>query len=275
MSAPPDLYGVIGHPVSHSRSPQIHRLFASQTGQNLDYVLLDAEPGEFVDVVTEFRDRGGRGLNVTVPFKEEAYAIATRCSQRARLAGAVNTLAWLDGELIGDNTDGTGLTRDLEANLGVRIEGASVLLVGAGGAARGVVAPLLDCGARRLVVANRTPERATELVARFGSSPRLRSIALGDVGGPFDLVVNATSASLKGQIPAIPAAAVGATTFCYDMMYATEPTAFLLWARDHGAGGSADGLGMLVEQAAESFFLWRGIRPDTAAVLEQVRSSLD
>jgi len=275
MSASPDLYGVIGHPVSHSRSPQIHRLFASQTGQNMDYVLLDAEPGEFVDVVNEFRDRGGKGLNVTVPFKEEAYAIAARCSERARLAGAVNTLAWLDGELIGDNTDGAGLTRDLEANLGANIEGASVLLVGAGGAARGVVAPLLDRGARSLVVANRTPERAAELVARFGSSPRLRSMALGDVCDPFDLVVNATSASLKGQVPAIPAAAVGTTTFCYDMMYATEPTAFLLWARDHGAGGVADGLGMLVEQAAESFFLWRGIRPDTRAVLKQMRSSLE
>jgi len=274
MAGATDLYGVIGHPVAHSRSPLIHRLFASRTGQHMEYVLLDAAPGEFVDVVTEFRERGGKGLNVTVPYKEEAYGMATCRTERARLAGAVNTLAWQDGGLLGDNTDGAGLIRDLQANLGVGIEGSSILLAGAGGAARGVVGPLLDCGARRLVIVNRTPERAAALAARFGSAPRLRAMAFEELTSAFDLVINATSASLYGQVPPIPGAAVGSGTFCYDMMYGREPTAFLRWAEANGAGGSADGLGMLVEQAAESFLLWRGVRPETGPVLEQVRLSL-
>lgn len=269
-----DLYGVIGHPVAHSRSPQIHRIFASHTGQRMDYVLVDAEPGEFAEAVQAFRDRGGKGLNVTVPFKERAFAIAARVAERARIAGAVNTLTWIDDDLLGDNTDGAGLIRDLQTNLGMVLEGAHILLAGAGGAARGVIGPLLDSGARSVVVANRTPERAAALVDCFGSPSRLSSIPFAGITGPFDLIVNATSASLHGQAPAIPRQAVSAATFCYDMMYASGPTAFLQWARSRGAGGTADGLGMLVEQAAESFMLWRGIRPETDSVLDEVRRSL-
>jgi shikimate dehydrogenase len=274
MGSAPDLYGVIGHPVAHSRSPLIHRLFATRTGERMDYVLLDAAPGEFAAVVAEFHNGGGKGLNVTVPYKQEAYGIATRRTERARLAGAVNTLAWLDGDLLGDNTDGAGLVRDLQVNLGIGLEGSSILLLGAGGASRGVVGPLLDCGARRVVIANRTHERADALAARFGMSPRLGSMPLENLTSNFDLVVNATSASLYGEVPQIPRTAIGPGTFCYDMMYGREPTVFLRWAEANGAGGWADGLGMLVEQAAESFLVWRGVRPDTGPVLAEVRRSL-
>ena len=264
--SPADLYGVIGHPVAHSRSPRIHGLFAEQTGQRIRYEAIDAPPGAFARIAGEFRQRGGLGLNVTLPYKEDACRLATRLTDRARQAGAVNTLAWKDAEVLGDNTDGIGLVRDLEDNLGFAITGSRILLAGAGGAALGAVGPLLAHGAARVVIANRTAERATALVARFGSPARLEASPYGELTGPFDLIVNATAASLAGQVPPIPARAAGPGTYCYDMMYAAEPTPFLRWAEARGAGGSADGLGMLVEQAAESFALWRGVRPDTGPV---------
>ncbi len=270
----PDLYGLIGHPVAHSRSPLIHRLFAAQTGQDMSYVLLDADPAEFDDVVADFRNRGGKGLNVTVPHKEAAFRLSGPRTERARMAGAVNTLAWQDGDLLGDNTDGAGLVRDLQTNLGIRLEDATILVAGAGGAASGIIGPLLDCGAGCIVIANRTPERADTLVARFRSCPQLQSAPFPEVRGDFDLIINATSASLSGQVPPVPDTAVGPTTFCYDLMYSKDPTAFLAWAVARGARDSADGLGMLVEQAAESFLVWRGIRPATAPVLDEVRRSL-
>jgi len=240
----------------------------------MNYELVDATPGQFAEAVEAFRTRGGKGLNVTLPFKERAFTMASRLSERAQVAGAVNTLSWVDDELRGDNTDGAGLIRDLRTNLGVALEDAHVLLAGAGGAARGAIGPLLDSGAAGVVVANRTPERAAVLIERFGSPSRLISASFDDVTGPFDLIVNATSASLRDQVPPIPQRAVGPATFCYDMMYADKPTAFVRWARSSGAGGSADGLGMLVEQAAESFLLWRGIRPETGPVLAELRGSL-
>lgn len=269
-----DLYGVIGHPVAHSFSPRIHRIFAARTAQHMNYVLVDAAPGEFAEAVEAFRARGGKGLNVTLPFKERAFTMASRLTERARVAGAVNTLSWVDDVLRGDNTDGAGLIRDLRTNLDLVLEGAHVLLAGAGGAASGVIGPLLDSGVDGIVVANRTPERAAALIDRFGAPSRLSAASFDDLTGPFDLIVNATSAGLRDQVPPIPQRAVGSGTFCYDMMYADEPTAFIRWARSSGAARSADGLGMLVEQAAESFLLWRGIRPETGPVLAELRGKL-
>lgn len=276
MSEPaPGLYGLVGHPVAHSRSPLIHRRFAAETGERLDYVLINIPPGGFVHGVGEFRDRGGLGLNVTLPYKGEALEYATELSERARRAQAVNTLAWReDGGVLGDNTDGAGLVRDIEHNLGFAIGGARVLLMGAGGAARGALPPLVDAVPREIVIANRTASRARRL-AETGAGPvPVTGGGYGELEGPFDLVVNATSASLAGEVPALPDDAIGAATLCYDMMYEAGLTVFLRWARDRGAGGLADGTGMLVEQAAESFALWRGVRPDTAGALAEVRAAL-
>jgi shikimate dehydrogenase len=269
-----DLYGVMGHPVSHSKSPRIHSAFARQTRQDLVYRAIEVAPGDFPQAVARFRAAGGRGLNVTLPFKEEAYRIAETRSPRAERAGAVNTLGvGADGHLWGDNTDGVGLVRDLTRNLGLALAGRALLLLGAGGAARGVVGPLLAEGPVALVVANRTRGRGEALALDFGSLGPVSACGFEDLAGQrFDLVINATSASLQGEVPPLPADLLAAGGWCYDMMYADAPTAFVRWGSAHGAAGASDGLGMLVEQAAESFYLWRGVCPETAPVIAALRS---
>ncbi|MFN3987055.1 MAG: shikimate dehydrogenase [Rhodocyclaceae bacterium] len=273
-----DRYAVIGNPIAHSKSPQIHAAFARQTGQSLSYEALLAPLDDFAGTVRRFAAAGGRGANVTVPFKLEAHALADTLSARARAAGAVNTLVF-DGEhLIGDNTDGAGLVRDLTANLGVTLAGARILLLGAGGAARGVVLPLLAGAPAGLVIANRSEARAQALVAAFAAdagAARLEALPFAALAGMhFDVVINATSASLADQAPDLPAGLYAPGALAYDMMYGPAETPFLRAARTDAATRMADGLGMLVEQAAESFLLWRGVRPDTATVLADLRARI-
>jgi shikimate dehydrogenase len=269
LNEPLDQYGVIGHPVAHSWSPFIHGQFARQTGQAIAYRLHDVPSERFREHVLDFAAAGGRGLNVTIPHKLAAAALATELSERARRAGAVNTLKFDGGRLFGDNTDGAGLVRDLGANLELPLAGRRILIVGAGGAARGVIAPLLELRPRELVIAARAGEKARALAADFsGSAVRLSGCALAALPrGPFDLLINATSASLIGEVPEVADEAVGPTTTCYDMAYSPARTPFERWALEHGCERAVQGWGMLVEQAAESFELWRGVRPDTAPVL--------
>lgn len=274
MTAKPDQYVVIGNPVAHSKSPAIHAQFAAQTGESIAYERLAAPLDDFAACVQHFMQSGGRGANVTVPFKLEAFALATQLTPRAQAAGAVNTLSFDDGRIVGDNTDGVGLVRDIVHNAGVVLEGRRILLLGAGGAARGVVMPLLAERPQQLVVANRTFARAQELVQSFpAAAPVLKAAAFDDLSGQFDVIINATSASLSADLPAVPATLFGPQVFVYDMMYAATPTVFMQWAAQHGAR-VRDGLGMLVEQAAESFFVWRGARPDTAPVYAALRAQL-
>ena len=271
-----DRYAVIGNPVAHSKSPLIHAAFARQTGQKLSYEALLAPLDGFAATVMEFRRAGGRGMNVTVPFKLEAHALATALSARAQAAGAVNTLEFRpDGTVFGDNTDGAGLVRDLTDNLACPLSGRAVLLLGAGGAARGALLPLLRRSPSRLAVANRTAERAEDLARRFAAEAG--GCVLSACGYPalageaFDVVINATSASLSDEAPLLPPGLYAPGALAYDMMYGKGDTPFLAAARADGAARLADGLGMLVEQAAESFQLWRGLRPDTAPVLAALR----
>jgi shikimate dehydrogenase len=272
----PDRYAVIGHPVAHSRSPFIQARFALQTGQSLVYTTIDATPEAFAPTVNTFLAGGGKGLNVTVPHKEAAARLATELTPRARRAGAVNTLMRrADGTVLGDNTDGAGLARDLLNNHHIRIAGRRVLLLGAGGAARGVLAPLLGLKPAALTIANRTPDKAQALEQLFGDLGNLRARGIDMLGDEtFDIVINATSASLAGDVPPLPATAVDRQTFCYDMAYGKEDTAFVRWAQERGCARAAMGLGMLVEQAAESFHLWRGVRPDTASVLSELTAQM-
>jgi shikimate dehydrogenase len=270
----PDRYAVFGHPVGHTRSPWIHARFAALTGQSLSYVARDVPRGGFDAALAEFLAAGGKGLNITLPHKLAAFRAAPRLTPRAQRAGAVNTLAVQPEGLLGDNTDGAGMLRDLQANLGIEIADRRVLLLGAGGAARGALPALLDAGPRELVIANRSAARAAALAADFAADRPLAGIGLEAARGPFDLVVNATSASLAGEVPALSGDAIGPASFCYDMAYGTGPTAFMRWAGERGAAGVADGIGMLVEQAAESFELWRGVRPPTAPVLAELRRQL-
>lgn len=266
-----DHYAVFGNPIAHSKSPLIHAAFARQTGQDMDYTALLAPLDGFVECVAAFRAGGGAGANVTVPFKEQAYALASRRSARAEVAGAVNTLHFKGSEIYGDNTDGVGLIVDLTRNLGVTLEGRRILLMGAGGAARGVVLPLLEHQPAALFIANRTPERAKELAARFQHLGHVEGGGYDAVDGArYDLVINATAASLASELPPLPERIFAADAFAYDMMYGRD-TPFLALARQAGAR-TADGLGMLVEQAAEAFWLWRGVRPDTAPVIAMLRS---
>jgi len=271
-----DRYVVIGQPVAHSKSPDIHARFAAQTGQRLAYERLAAPLDGFAASVRAFIEAGGRGANVTVPFKLEAFELADTLSDRARAAGAVNTLSFDGGRIAGDNTDGVGLVADIVGNAGVALAGRRILLVGAGGAARGVMLPLLRERPARLLVANRTPERAAELARRFAAQGPVAAATFGqlETEAPFDVIVNATSASLDAELPPLPPSLFGAGSFCYDMMYGAAPTVFLRFAASHGAR-TRDGLGMLVEQAAESFFVWRGVRPQTAPVLAGLRARLN
>jgi shikimate dehydrogenase len=270
-----DHYAVMGNPVAHSKSPRIHTLFAEQTSQQLLYEAILVEKNCFKEAVADFLQRGGKGLNITVPFKEEAWALATTRSERAERAGAVNTLI-LDqnGRHFGDNTDGAGLVRDLLQNHGTTLKNKRLLLVGAGGAARGVIEPLLNENPALLVIANRTADKAIELARLFCELGHTEGCGLDDVAGQsFDLIINATAASLAGQVPALPDSVITPGSSCYDMMYADKPTAFMEWAQQRGAAHCMDGLGMLVEQAAESFYLWREVRPDTGPVIQALRTA--
>jgi len=274
-----DRYAVIGNPIAHSKSPAIHAQFAQQTGERIAYDRLLAPVDGFAAAVREFIASGGRGMNVTVPFKLEAHALADRLSPRAAAAGAVNTLRFGADGIFGDNTDGFGLVRDIESNLGVALAGARVLLLGAGGAARGAVLPLLERGPRELTIMNRTAAKAEALVAQFADAARAAGSALTG-GGPqavepraYDVIVNATAGSLDAALPECDDRAYGAGTLAYDMMYGAQPTVFMRHAGSLGAR-TADGLGMLVEQAAESFHVWRGVRPDSAPVLATLRAQL-
>jgi shikimate dehydrogenase len=270
-----DSYAVFGNPIAHSKSPLIHAAFASQTGQDLVYSALLAPLDGFRAAVSAFRAAGGCGANVTVPFKEQAYALATRHTPRAQAAGAVNTLKFEADGLLGDNTDGAGLVRDLVANLGFSIAGKRILLMGAGGAARGVILPLLEQQPASVFVVNRTADKAIALIQSFGDQRNLSgggyTALSGTCGGAFDLVINATAASLAGDLPPLPEDVFAPNALAYDMMYGKD-TPFLAFARMHGAR-TADGLGMLVEQAAEAFYVWRGVRPDTASVMQMLRSA--
>lgn len=272
-----DRYAVFGNPIAHSKSPVIHAAFGQQTGQDIAYERQCVEEGHFAEAARDFFAAGGCGLNITVPFKLDAFAFSDQLTERAKHAGAVNTLKKLpDGTLLGDNTDGAGLLCDITKNLGWQVAGKRVLVLGAGGAVRGVIAPLLAENPQRVVIANRTLAKAEELVKLFNSgknaidSKVLRASSFQIHARPFDIVINGTSASLGGEMLELSPSILAPGACCYDMMYGKELTPFLQWAQQHGAR-VADGLGMLVEQAAESFYLWRGVRPVTGVVMESLR----
>lgn len=270
-----DHYAVMGFPVAHSKSPLIHAAFALQTGQDLDYRALPVEPGTLPVRVRNFFAEGGKGLNITVPFKQEAWELAYVRSPQAELAGAVNTLV-LDatGQLHGHNTDGTGLVRDIVQNHGGRLNGASILVLGAGGATRGILLPLLEQQPAHICIANRTVSKAEELADLFSAHGSVSACGFEALRGQtFDWVINATAASLQGELPPLPAGLLHQESWCYDLMYGSEPTIFCRWAQQYGAHKALDGLGMLVEQAAEAFLLWRGVLPDTTPVLAEMRKS--
>ena len=273
-----DQYVVIGNPIAHSKSPEIHAHFATETTQDLQYTRLLAPLDGFTATVQAFIAQGGKGANVTVPFKLEAYALATKLTERAQAAGAVNTLKF-DGEnIVGDNTDGLGLVIDIIHNAGINFMGKRILLLGAGGAARGALLPFLQQHPSQLVLANRTLVKAEKLAQKFAQNfpDALPIIAhsFDTLQGEFDIVINATSASLQADVPPIPVHVFGSATFAYDMMYGKQPTVFMQFASKHGAS-VRDGLGMLVEQAAEAFLIWRGVRPQTAAVYAALRAQLN
>jgi shikimate dehydrogenase len=267
-------FAVIGNPVEHSRSPEIHQMFGRQCGITLEYEAIQVDSGGLPQAVRNLQARDFYGLNVTVPYKQEAYAISDRLSARARAAAAVNTVRFEPGETIfGDNTDGIGLLRDLEQNLSQLLRDACLLVVGAGGAVRGVLEPLLLAGPAMLVVANRTADRAFSLVGAFSSYGSIRAATLNQLDGQvFDVVLNGTAASLTGERPALPDNLFASGSLAYDMVYGDDQTPFLRWAQEQGADRLADGTGMLVEQAAASFELWHDVRPDTASVLRSLRS---
>ena len=272
-----DRYAVVGNPIAHSKSPEIHAAFARQTGQDIEYSRLLAPIDGFRATLEAFRAAGGKGVNVTVPFKLEAFDLADEVSQRARDAEAVNFLEFEDGRIRADNTDGVGLVRDIVHNLGFGLAAKRVLLMGAGGAAQGVLTPVLEREPSILTIANRTVEKALRLAETYrrkavAASSVLSGLGFDELAGHhFDLVINATSTSLQGALPPLPAEVFAAGALAYDMMYGTGPTPFLAFAAAHGAKTS-DGLGMLIEQAAESFLLWRGVRPDTAPVIALLRT---
>lgn len=273
-----DQYCVIGNPVAHSKSPWIHTHFAAQTAQTMEYSVLLAPLAGFAASVAALRQAGGKGANVTVPFKLEAFALATQLTARAQLAGAVNTLKFEGQHILGDNTDGVGLVNDIVRNAVIAIRGKRVLLLGAGGAARGALLPLLSEQPRELVIANRTVSKAQQLLAlaqqHAAASTLLSASDWAGLSGKFDIIINATSASLQDEVPPISASLFDHASLAYDMMYGAQPTAFLRFAQSRGAL-LRDGLGMLVEQAAEAFYLWRGVRPETAGVLAQLRHELE
>ncbi|RJG50670.1 shikimate dehydrogenase [Motilimonas pumila] len=269
-----DRYAVFGNPISHSKSPFIHTLFAHQTREDISYEAIAAPIDDFQGALNQFLASGGKGCNITVPFKEQAFAAAQKLTPRAELAGAVNTLKLTDdGVLLGDNTDGAGLVQDLK-NHHVPLEGSRILLIGAGGAARGVTGPLLAEQPTELVIVNRTVSKAEHLAELFAPHGNVSAQPFSELSGPFDLIINSTSASLSGELPPISAELVRPETAVYDMMYGSGTTVFNQWAKEQGARMIIDGLGMLVGQAAESFAVWRGIRPGMKQVANELRKNL-
>lgn len=270
-----DDYAVMGNPISHSKSPAIHTLFAEQTKQSIKYTAIQVDTGGFNQAVGNFAASGGKGLNITVPFKQEAWELVAERSERAQRAGAVNTIKIENGNLYGDNTDGVGLVNDLTINNGIELKDKKILLMGAGGAARGVLIPLLKQNPASLFIVNRTPDRAKDLAEDFKDSGNVSGggyDALNDM--KFDIVINATAASLQGELPPLHDNLLEENASCYDMMYGAKPTTFMLWASEHKAAKVIDGLGMLVEQAAESFYIWRSVKPDTKPVIDKLRKEL-
>ena len=268
-------FAVFGHPVAHSLSPRIHAAFGKQAGIDIDYVAIDAQAGDFAAALAAFAARGGAGANVTLPLKEAAFALCADTSERARRAGAVNTLVRNGDDWHGDNTDGAGLVRDLTVNAGFSLKGKRILVLGAGGAVRGALEPILAEGPASVTIANRTVEKAELLAELFSDLGPVAASGFDWLHEPVDLIINATSASLSGELPPIASSLIEpGKTLCYDMMYGKEPTPFCVWASGHGAGQVMDGLGMLAEQAAEAFYLWRGVRPDTAPALAELRRLL-
>ncbi len=273
-----DRYAVFGFPIKHSKSPRIHQLFAEQTRQMLEYSAIEMPAEQFRAAVAMFFAHGGKGLNCTVPLKELAWSFAGHKTERAQLSKAVNTLALqADGSILGDNTDGIGLVTDLTGNHAVSLSAIRILILGAGGASRGIIAPILEQSPETLVIANRTYDKAVNLAAEFQAKARSKEAIVGcgfdDLKNrQFDLILNATSASLSGQLPPLPTGLLAAGGSCYDLAYGNEPTAFVRWGLENHAAKSLDGLGMLVEQAAEAFFIWRGIRPQTRPVIDLLNS---
>ena len=271
-----DHYAVFGNPIKHSKSPQIHKLFAEQTKQSLLYTAELAEIGQFDQAVKEFIKHNGKGLNVTVPFKEDAWKLADQHSDRAKRAGAVNTLKLeQDGSLYGDTTDGVGLVRDLMQNHHIKIKDKTILIIGAGGAVRGIIEALLEQLPRSVLIANRTKQKAVQLAKDFSDLGNINGCGLDETSGnSFDIVINGTSASLQGDLPSLPDSIFNKHTCSYDMMYAAQATVFMQWSIDNGVEQVFDGLGMLVEQAAESFYIWRGVKAETSSVIQYLRETL-
>jgi shikimate dehydrogenase len=275
MTTATDRYSVFGQPIKHSKSPRIHQLFAEQTGQDLEYIAQEVAAEQFAETAKTFFALGGKGLNCTVPLKELAWNFASHTTERAELAKAVNTLAAQeDGSVLGDNTDGCGLVTDLLINHAISLSGKRILLLGAGGASRGVLLPLLEQSPAFLVIANRTTAKAMDLADEFAHKGVISGCGFADLMNceAFDVILNATSASLTGQLPPLPDSILAGQGVCYDLAYSNEPTAFVRWGLEHQATKSLDGLGMLVEQAAEAFFIWRGVRPETAPVITLLHS---
>jgi len=271
---PSDRYAVFGDPIGHSKSPQIHQFFAGQTQQDIIYDAQAVPADQFNQAVSNFFTQGGKGLNCTVPLKELAWQRADLLSQRARLSKAVNTLAiQADGRLLGDNTDGAGLLTDLLVNQQIPLSNQRILILGAGGAARGIIEPLLRQSPSRLVIANRTETKAIDLCQDFSQLGEIQACGYRAIKTlQFDLIINATSASLTGQLPPLTDSLLAADGCCYDLAYADQPTAFVRWGKERGANKSLDGLGMLIEQAAEAFFIWRGVRPETVTLIKQLQN---
>jgi len=267
-----DNYCVVGNPVAHSKSPQIQAAFSKQTQQNIFYQAIQVDDGKFKAALKEFQAQGGKGLNITVPFKGEAWEISENRSNRAERALAVNTISFDDaGNIIGDNTDGVGLILDLTINHDISIKDKDILILGAGGAVRGILGPLFDEQPNKVVIANRTVSRAEELTDIFSDRGDISACGFDKLAGSnFDIIINGTSASLQGEVPPLPENLLNDNVCCYDMMYSMSDTPFVSWAKAHGATKAFDGLGMLVEQAAESFFIWRGVRPDTVPVIKML-----
>jgi shikimate dehydrogenase len=267
-----DRYAVIGHPITHSKSPIIHQLFANSTGDNIQYDAIDVPPEKLGDIIRNFAAEGGRGLNVTVPHKQAVIEFMDSLTDRAKLAGAVNTIICSpDGSLRGDNTDGVGLITDLRDNLKVDLLGSKILILGAGGATRGILPALLGQKPAELVIANRTVAKAQELATHFTEADDLTACGFDDLSQhSFNLIINATSAGLNGEVPAFPAALLECSPVVYDLSYSMNDTPFISWAKEHGCERTYQGWGMLVEQAAESFAIWRGTRPNTETVRQQL-----
>lgn len=267
-----DHYAVIGNPISHSKSPLIHTEFAQQTEQDLDYIAREMPLDNLELGLKQLQAEGFKGINITVPFKEIAWQLVENKSDHAQRAGAINTIVFNDdGSLYGDNTDGIGLCRDLTDNNQVELTGKRVLLLGAGGAARGVIEPLLSYSPQQLIIANRTASKAQGLAKLFNEFGTISGIGFDEITGTFDVVINATSASLHGEVPPLPDTLLNDNACCYDMMYSNTDTAFIIWAKQYGAAKTIDGLGMLVEQAAEAFRVWRGVKPTTQNIINNIR----